>query len=122
MKVRIILPVFAVGLISLCFASLPDMTGSWSGYLKKPDGDSTNLVYHFVEKGEKLFGSSDGPNGSLEISDGKIKDSLFSFHLHGNRDLYNTGKFYGDSIDLAVDPTGINLHIKLKRIPESGIK
>jgi hypothetical protein len=107
---------FILGFFTIYFVQTPSMSGKWKGFLKIPTGDSIKLIYNFQVKGEKLFGSMQGPDGIGAIEDGKIKDSVFSFIITGNKVATNSGKYYGDSVGLDVALTGgMKYHLTLKR-------
>jgi len=118
MKKIILLSFIVIACFAYCIPDFTDMTGKWKGYLKAPSGDSTVFTYVFKVDGEKLFGTAYGPDGSLPITDGIIKDSVFSFSLTGQRTVDVTGKYFGDIINMNFDPKGRNLHMTLKRAGE----
>jgi hypothetical protein len=105
-----------LGFFTIYFVQTPNMTGKWIGFLKIPTGDSIKMIYNFQVKGEKLFGSMQGPEGTGSIEDGKIKDSLFSFIIQGTKTASNSGKYYGDSIGDDISLTGgMKFHVTLRR-------
>jgi hypothetical protein len=106
----------AVSLFTTYFLQTPSMTGKWAGLLKAPNGMLVQLIYDFQIKGENLTGSMQGPDGSGPITDGKMKDSVFSFSMAGLQTAYQSGKYYGDSIILNIAlESGANFHLTLKR-------
>jgi hypothetical protein len=106
----------AVSFFATYFLQTPGMSGKWVGFLKAPNGMSVQMIYDFQVEGQVLTGSQQGPDGTLTIEDGKIKDSLFSFTATGLQSAYQSGKYYGDSISLnVVLANGMNFHLTLKR-------
>ncbi len=106
--------------LSFCIPYLMDISGKWSGFMKIPTGDSVKMIYDFKQNGEKLTGSVQGPDGTLPISDGIIKDSVFSFALAGQAEgaMVQTGKFYGDSISTDLEIHGMKFHLKLLKVQD----
>jgi hypothetical protein len=104
------------------FAYFADLNGKWSGVLNAPDGNQYPLNYTFKADGDKLTGTGESPQGSIDVTQGSIKgDSLF-FHIDvGGVDVPNTGKYYaaGDSIGLTLDYQGLKMHATLKRATDN---
>jgi hypothetical protein len=118
MKKIILFSIIAFSCFAYCMPDFADMTGKWKGYLKGPAGDSAVFTYVFKVDGEKLFGTAFGPDGSLPVMDGILKDSLFSFTLIGNRAVNVSGKYFGDYLNMNFDPKGMNLHMTLRRVAD----
>jgi hypothetical protein len=99
-------------ILSLCVAVLlvagaatafaADVTGTWTGSVKTPDGQSFDLSFTFKQDGTKLTGSVQGPQGDpIEISEGKIEDGKVSFSVSFNgMTIKHEGTFSGDEIKL----------------------
>ncbi len=89
--------------------------------LTAPDGNEYPLTYTFKTEGDILTGTSQSPQGTVGITDGKISgDSLsFAIDVSGVKVL-NTGKYFsvGDSISLNIDYQGMKFHTTLKRAVE----
>ncbi|MGN6639558.1 MAG: hypothetical protein ACTHJ8_11655 [Mucilaginibacter sp.] len=100
------------------FAYFADLSGNWKGILTAPDGNEYPLNYTFKADGDKLTGTGQSPQGTVDLTDGKIKgDSLF-FNIDVNGvQVLNSGKYYtaGDSISLTLDYQGMKMHTTLKR-------
>jgi hypothetical protein len=106
------------GCFMVCFAFVADLNGKWTGTLKAPDGNDYPLNYTFKVDGGKLTGTGDAPQGSVELTDGKVNGNDFSFTMPANGvDIKSTGKFYpeADSIGMDIDYNGIKMHSTLKR-------
>jgi len=99
------------------FAYFADLNGKWSGVLNAPDGNQYPLNYTLKADGDKLTGTGDSPQGSVELTKGAIKGDSLSFHIDVNGvDVINSGKYYtaGDSIGLTIDYQGFKMHTTLK--------
>jgi hypothetical protein len=100
------------------FAFFADLNGKWTGVLHAPDGNDYPLNYLFKIDNDKLTGAGQSPQGSIELTEGKVKgDSLsFAMDINGVK-VINTGKYFsaGDSISLNVDYQGTIMHTTLKR-------
>ena len=82
-----------------CFAG--DITGNWKGVVN----DQFEIGYTFKVDGEKLSGSSKGPDGSdTPFSDGVIKgdDLSFTIDILGNATKVK-GKIKSDATDKTKD-------------------
>ena len=91
---KILLP---LGLL-MSFFIVNDLTGTWNGQINY-DGGSIDVSYTFVQKDTLLQGSMTGPNGTVDIDNGKVSGIDFSFDVQGaSGTVHNTGKYYGDSI------------------------
>jgi hypothetical protein len=58
-----------------------DVTGTWTGTTKGPDGGDMNLTMNFKQDGAKLTGTVTGPQGDVEITDGKVDGDNISFNV-----------------------------------------
>lgn len=100
----------------VCLAAIADLSGKWKGVLKMGDGNELPLTYTFKVDGDKLTGSVASERGEIQITDGKVNGSDFSFKIAINDNVIpNTGKYYGDSTVVESDFNGRKLHIKLSR-------
>ena len=58
---------------SAATAFAADVTGTWTGSMVTPDGNSFQITFTFKQDGAKLTGTVAGPQGDpMEISDGKV--------------------------------------------------
>jgi hypothetical protein len=102
----------------VCFALVADLTGKWTGSLKAPDGNEYPLTYNFKVDGDKLTGTGESPQGTVDITNGKINGNDFTFTMPVNGvDIKNTCKFYpeADSVGMDIDYQGMKMHATLKR-------
>ena len=101
-------------LLALCAASAlaADVTGTWTGEMNSPDGNSMSITFHFKQDGTKLTGSVDGPGGNtIEFKDGKVDGDHLSFVVTfdaGGNDMKITheGTIKGDEITLTTEFEG----------------
>ena len=103
---------------AVAFAAFADLNGNWAGSLTAPDGNQYPLNYAFKTDGATLTGSSQSPQGTVGITEGKISGDSLSFAIDVNGvKVLNTGKYFsaGDSISLNIDYQGMKFHSTLKR-------
>ena len=118
MKRKIFTTTALVCCFMVCFAIIADIAGKWTGTLKTPDGNEIPLTYTFKLDSGKVKGNVESPQGTIDITDGKINGNDFTFSLSVNgTDVKHTGKFYpaADSIGMDIDFNGSKLHTTLKR-------
>jgi hypothetical protein len=84
--------------ITACFAA--DITGKWTGKIM----DQYDIAYDFKVDGEKLTGSTTGPEGNvINIENGVIKGDDLSFSIKFmDNTLKITGKVKDDTITLTL--------------------
>ena len=119
---KILITTALVCTFAAAFAWFADLNGKWSGVLSAPDGNQYPLNYTFKIDGDKLTGTGDSPQGSVELTKGMIKGDSLSFHIDVNGvDVINSGKYYaaGDSIGFTVDYQGYKMHTTLKRAADT---
>jgi hypothetical protein len=67
-----------------------DITGTWSGDLSDPNGNSFTLTYTFKVDGAKLTGTVQGPQGDpISLDNGKIDGEKLSFDVNVNGTMFN---------------------------------
>jgi hypothetical protein len=119
MKRRITTTLLVLCTVFACFAAIAELTGKWKGAVKMGDGNTIPLTYIFKVDGEKLTGSVITPQEELEIYDGKVKGTDFTFKVDVNGSAVpSVGKFYGDSVTMIADLAGQRLKATLKRVEE----
>ncbi|WP_207427785.1 hypothetical protein [Pedobacter sp. SYSU D00535] len=103
----------------VCLAA--DLTGSWKGTVKTPNGDNLEITYKLKAEGEKLSGVVVSSYGELPLMDGQIKGDDFSFKLNFGDDntMVGQGKLYGDSIVIKTDFRGNSSQNTFKRVMEN---
>ena len=79
-----------------------DVTGSWTGKMAGPSGDSFQITFNFKVDGAKLTGTVAGPQGDpLEITEGKFDGDKLSFNVSFNgMTIKHEGVITGDTIKL----------------------
>lgn len=92
-------------------ARAADITGSWTGTMNTPDGNSMTMGYTFKVDGSTLTGTINGPMGGdpMPFTDGKIDGNNISFKISFNgMTITNTGVINdaGDEIKLTSKSDG----------------
>jgi hypothetical protein len=86
-----------------------DVTGTWKGQINTPNGDKFDLTYSFKQDGEKLTGTTTGPQGDpIQISDAKVTGDQVTFSINvpmnGGMKIAHTGKIVSESqIEMKMD-------------------
>jgi len=76
MKKLISTTALVIAFIAICYAAATDITGHWTGKIN----DQFDVVYDFKVDGEKLTGTTTGPNGNkINLSDGAVNGDNISF-------------------------------------------
>ena len=100
-----------------------DLTGSWSGTSKGPNGEDFTLDLKLKQEGGTLTGTVTGPEGNpIDITDGKVDGDKMSFNVSVNSmTIAHEGVVKGDD-EIALTakfPQGSNIpdmQIDLKRV------
>ncbi|MES2795079.1 MAG: hypothetical protein V4683_03880 [Bacteroidota bacterium] len=101
----------AITISSIAITFAGDINGKWAGKVM----DQFDVVYTFAADGEKLTGSTVGPDGNtITITDGVIKgdDLTFTIEIMGNA-LKVTGKMDGEKLKLSMNMMGNDVAIDL---------
>jgi hypothetical protein len=79
-----------------------DITGTWTGTVKGPDGNEFPVSFTFKLDGTTLTGTVQGPQGDpIAISDGKVDNDKISFNVSFNgMTIKHEGTIAGDEIKL----------------------
>jgi hypothetical protein len=117
MKRKSLLSGLLVLCVVVCTAAILDLSGKWKGTLHLPGRDMP-LAYNFKVDGEKLTGTVEGPDGTVDIDKGTIKDNQLEFDvtIPSGDIIHHTGKYYVDSttVDLLINDQ--KFHVKLLRV------
>jgi len=96
-----------------------DLNGRWEGAINAGNGD-VQLVFQFKVDGAVLTGSVETPQGSADISEGKVDGDNFSFKTHfQDAEINHQGTISGDSIQLKVSGPWGDTDMTLKRAAEA---
>ena len=93
----------AMAVLLAMTASAADVSGKWMGQMPTRDGQTRETTFDLKASGDKLSGTMSGPQGGIDIKDGKISGDDISFKVSfeagGNSIvlLFN-GKVSGDQI------------------------
>ena len=63
-------------------ASAADVAGKWVGQMPTRNGDTREATFNLKADGDKLTGTMTGPQGDIEIKDGKISGDNLSFKVN----------------------------------------
>jgi hypothetical protein len=115
-KKTIIFAALLIASIGIAWATVLDMSGKWTGALRSPDGNTSQVDYTFKTDGNKLTGTAESVFGTAAIENGKITGKGFTFDIFLNGlDFPHKGVLSADSIALDIDYKGQPLHVILKR-------
>ena len=108
----------ALMLLSAAVSLAADLNGRWEGTINGGNGDM-QLVFHFKVNGAVLTGSVETPNGSADISEGKVDGDKLSFKTHfQDTEINHEGTISGDTIQLKVEGPWGESEMQLKRAAE----
>lgn len=93
-------------------ASAADVTGKWVGQMPGRGGQTRETTFNFKPDGDKLGGSMSGPQGEIDIKDGKIAGNDISFKVNL--------EFNGNSVVLLFNGSVSGDQIKFTRKREGG--
>lgn len=91
----------------LAWAMAADISGKWAGDMPGRGGDTTPTTFTFKVDGDKLTGSMTGPQGDIQLQEGKVAGNQISFST--------TLDFGGNSIKLLYKGTVNGDQIKMTR-------
>lgn len=103
----------AITISSIAFSLAGDINGKWAGKVM----DQFDVVYTFAADGEKLTGSTVGPDGNvITIKEGAIKgdDITFTIDIMDNS-VKVTGKIDGNKLKLSMNMMGNDIAIDLAK-------
>ncbi len=109
MKTLMLIGLFMMSAITLA----EDVTGRWTGMIM----DQFEVVYDFTQDGEKLAGTTVGPDGTtVNITNGMIKgeDISYTINVMGG-DMPVKGKVVGDTMLLTFSMDGNEIPFELKK-------
>ena len=98
-----------LALLAAGAALAADVSGKWTGEMSGPDGGGMSMTFKFKQNGTKLTGTMDGPQGEVEITDGKVEGNKISFTVsfeNGDMKVVHEGTVEGDTIVLNVKMAG----------------
>lgn len=74
--------VAAMAVLFAMTASAADVSGKWTGQMPTRNGDTREVTFNLKADGDKLTGTMGGPQGDIEIKDGKVSGDHISFSTH----------------------------------------
>ena len=73
--------VAAMAILLVMTAAAADVAGKWVGNMPTRDGQTRETTFEFKASGDTLTGTMSGPQGAIDIKDGKISGGDFSFKV-----------------------------------------
>ena len=73
--------VAAMAILLVMTAAAADVAGKWVGNMPTRDGQTRETTFEFKASGDTLTGTMSGPQGAIEIKDGKISGGDLSFKV-----------------------------------------
>lgn len=74
--------VAAMAVLFAMTALAADVSGKWIGQMPTRNGDTREVTFNLKADGDKLTGTMGGPQGDIEIKDGKVSGDNISFSTH----------------------------------------
>jgi|SRR5580658_4552047 hypothetical protein len=100
-----------LGLLSMT-AMAADITGKWTAQMPGRGGQTREATFNFKVDGNTLTGTVSGPQGDMDISDGKIDGDSISFK--------QTMEFNGNTVKILYKGTVSGDQITFTRMREGG--
>ena len=81
MRMRNCFLIAAMAVLLVMTASAADVSGKWVGQMPTRDGNTREATFDLKASGDKLTGTMSGPQGGIEIKDGKVSGNDISFKV-----------------------------------------
>src|ERR1700676_605456 len=81
MRMRSCFAIAAMAVLLAMTASAADVSGKWVGQMPTRNGDTREASFDLKANGDKLTGTMSGPQGGIEIKDGKVSGNDISFKV-----------------------------------------
>ena len=81
MRMRNCFLIAAMAVLLAMTASAADVSGKWVGQMPTRDGNTREATFDLKANGDKLTGTMSGPQGGIEIKDGKVSGNDISFKV-----------------------------------------
>jgi hypothetical protein len=81
MRMRNYFLIAAMAILLAMTASAADVSGKWVGQMPTRNGDTREATFDLKASGDKLTGTMSGPQGGIEIKDGKVSGNDISFKV-----------------------------------------
>jgi len=91
-----------IGLIALTISvAAADVSGKWAGQVPSRGGEMMAATFSFKVDGDKLTGTMTGPQGEVQLQEGKASGDKISFSTTGgNAKILFEGTVAGDQIKM----------------------
>ncbi|MDQ2901206.1 MAG: hypothetical protein M3Y07_15620 [Acidobacteriota bacterium] len=87
-----------------------DLSGIWTGQLTDKNGDSHDIAFQLIQKGDAIAGKMYGDNESTPISEGNISGQQITFTTKSEMNGQHTTFVFGGNIDAG------EIHVTRKRV------
>jgi hypothetical protein len=81
MRMRNCFLIAAMAVLLAVTVSAADVSGKWVGQMPTRDGNTREATFDLKATGDKLTGTMSGPQGGIEIKDGKVSGNDISFKV-----------------------------------------
>ena len=81
MRMRNCFLIAAMAVLLAVTVSAADVSGKWVGQMPTRDGNTREATFDLKANGDKLTGTMSGPQGGIEIKDGKVSGNDISFKV-----------------------------------------
>ena len=81
MRIQNCFAIAAMATLLVMTASAADVAGKWVGQMPTRDGQTRETTFDLKASGDKLTGTMSGPQGAVEIKDGKVSGGDISFKV-----------------------------------------
>jgi hypothetical protein len=80
-RIHTCFPIAAMAILLAMTAAAADVAGKWVGNMPTRDGQTRETTFELKASGDKLSGTMSGPQGAIDIQDGKISGGDISFKV-----------------------------------------
>ena len=105
---------FLLGSI-VAFAQGPNVTGTYEGMVKMPNGAESKLSFELKSEGSKVTGQAKHGDKTIAITDGKFENGTLTL-VFDAKDHTFVGKVDGDTIKGEAGDGGQKIPIELKKV------
>jgi hypothetical protein len=81
MRIQNCFAIAAMATLLVMTAAAADVEGKWVGQMPTRDGQTRETTFDLKASGDKLTGTMSGPQGAVEIQNGKVSGGDISFKV-----------------------------------------
>ena len=115
---KLIIPILLlISSTIVCWTTANGISGKWSGSVYGPDG-KVDVNYNFKADSIKLTGTVEVHGEEMKIDSGCIDDSDIKFSITNSEGIVipHDGRYFGDSISINLDYSGMKYNTDLTRV------